>query len=236
MKKMLISDYDNTFYLNDNDIKNNIDKVKEFRSKNNIFVIATGRSYYDFNTKLNKYPIKFDYLIINQGATILDANGNIIKNYTIDNVIKDQLINEIELYDQEEMFACSILESRVSIKNNNITKIHKKYDTLEKARNVSKEINKKYQNDIITYLIPSSNSIEIISSKTNKANAIQKIADLEKITKENIFTIGDSYNDIEMIANFNGYCMKNAQDEIKKISKKEYRSVSKLIEELLGEG
>lgn len=236
MKKMLISDYDNTFYLNDNDIKNNIDKVKEFRSKNNIFVIATGRSYYDFNTKLNKYPIKFDYLIINQGATILDANGNIIKNYTIDNVIKDQLINEIELYDQEEMFACSILESRVSIKNNNITKIHKKYDTLEKARNISKEINKKYQNDIITYLIPSSNSIEIISSKTNKANAIQKIADLEKITKENIFTIGDSYNDIEMIANFNGYCMKNAQDEIKKISKKQYRSVSKLIEELLGEG
>lgn len=42
MKKILVSDYDNTFYINDTDIKNNIDKVNKFRNKNNIFVIATG--------------------------------------------------------------------------------------------------------------------------------------------------------------------------------------------------
>ena len=39
MKKILVSDYDNTFYINDNDIKNNIKKVETFRNKNNIFVI-----------------------------------------------------------------------------------------------------------------------------------------------------------------------------------------------------
>ena len=54
------------------------------------------------------------------------------------------------------------------------------------------------------------------------------------MSKENIFTIGDSYNDIEMIKNFNGYCVNNAKEEIKKISQKQYKSVSKLIEELLG--
>lgn len=235
MKKILVSDYDNTFYINDTDIKNNIDKVNKFRNKNNIFVIATGRSYYDFNRKLKEYPMKFDYLIINQGATILDSNGLIIDNYAIDNNIKDELIIDLELNDQDTMFACSLLESRVSIKNSDITKIHKKYDTLEEAKKANEQINRKYQNYIISYLITSNNAIEIISSKTNKANAIKKLANLECITEENIFTIGDSYNDIEMISSFNGYCVKNAENEIKKISKKEYISVSELIEELLGE-
>ena len=42
--KMLVSDYDQTFYLNDKDIIENINAVREFREKGNIFVIATGRS------------------------------------------------------------------------------------------------------------------------------------------------------------------------------------------------
>lgn len=104
MKKLLASDYDNTFYINDNDIKNNIQKVESFRNKNNIFAIATGRSYYDFTEDLKKYPIKYDYLIINQGATILDSNGTIIENYIIDNNIKNILIKDLELYDQDNMF------------------------------------------------------------------------------------------------------------------------------------
>ena len=46
--KMLVSDYDQTFYLNDQNIKINIDMVKQFRKAGNKFVIATGRSYMDF--------------------------------------------------------------------------------------------------------------------------------------------------------------------------------------------
>ena len=143
MKKILVSDYDNTFYINDNDIKNNIKKVETFRNKNNIFVIATGRSYYDFTKKLKDYPIKYDYLIINHGTTILDFNGNIKENYIIDENIKNFLIQDLELYDQDTMFACSILESRVSIKTRNITKIHKQFKTIEEAKKMNGIINNK---------------------------------------------------------------------------------------------
>ena len=48
MKKFLISDYDRTFFIDNNSIKYNIEKVKEFRDNGNIFAIATGRSFYDF--------------------------------------------------------------------------------------------------------------------------------------------------------------------------------------------
>ncbi len=230
-KKMLVSDYDNTFYISDEDIKRNILNVEEF--KNNIFVIATGRSYFDFSNKLKIYPIVYDYLILNQGATILDESGNIIDNHSIEEDVKNSLIDELDLADQDTMFACSKLESRVSINSNDITKIHKKFDSIEQARKINDEINKKYSKYVISYLIPSNNAIEIVSKETNKAVAIQKIAEIENISKQNIFTIGDSYNDIEMIQKFNGYCVSNAVKEIKDISKKEYVSVSDLILELL---
>ena len=96
-------------------------------------------------------------------------------------------------------------------------------------------INDRYSSYIISYLIPSNKAIEIISSKTNKANAVNKIAEIEKVIKQNIFTIGDSYNDIEMIEKFNGYCIFGAEEEVKNISTKEYTSVSELINGILGE-
>lgn len=72
MKKFLISDYDRTFFIDNNSIKYNIEKVKEFRDNGNIFAIATGRSFYDFIKNLENFHIEYDYLIINHGATLLD--------------------------------------------------------------------------------------------------------------------------------------------------------------------
>ena len=51
MKKILVSDYDQTFYIGDEDIEKNKIAVNRFRNKGNIFIIATGRSYEDFMGK-----------------------------------------------------------------------------------------------------------------------------------------------------------------------------------------
>ena len=85
--KMLVSDYDQTFYLNDEDIEKNKQAVAKFRKAGNIFVIATGRSYLDFFNKLEIYNFEYDYLIINHGATILDADNNILANFPMNNEI-----------------------------------------------------------------------------------------------------------------------------------------------------
>ena len=91
MKKFLISDYDGTFHIDDESMKNNIEKVKEFRKNGNIFAIATGRAFFDFTKLLDKFNIEYDYLIINHGATLLDKNHNIINNYSIGNIAKENV-------------------------------------------------------------------------------------------------------------------------------------------------
>lgn len=233
MKKMLVSDYDGTFYTDEDNVKLNVEEVEKFRRLNNLFVIATGRSYYDFGKKKKKYDIKYDYLVINHGATILNKEEETISNYVIDENVKLDLVKELDLQDQETMFACSGLESRVSIKNKNITKINKKYKTLEEAKKVNDYINKNYKDKVESYLLPTSNAVEVISAKTNKAKAVQELSNLENIKKDNVYTIGDSYNDVEMIEKFNGYSIENAKEEVKKVSKGECSSVSKLIKKII---
>lgn len=236
MKKLLVSDFDRTFYLNPEDLKANIKKVKEFISKGNMFVIATGRSFYDIMLDIDKYGVEYNYLIVNHGATILDKDKNILKNYLIDDNTKNKLEKQLNIEDELPTFCCSILESRVSIKTNDLTKIHLEFETPEIAKKVNIEINENYGEEILSYLLGSkSNIIEIISAKTNKAIAIEKLANIKNIDKKQIYTIGDSYSDIEMLKEFNGNCMKNSEEEIKKIISKQYASVRDLIDELMGE-
>ena len=231
MRKILVSDYDQTFYLNDEDIEKNKKSVEEFRKKGNIFVFATGRSYFDFMNKAEQYKLKWDYLIINHGATILDKNNNIISNYTIDNNIIKNIEKDLEIEKSINHFCCKLENSRTDFNDKDLTKIYAKYEK-DKAEQINSLINKKYSEFVNCYLV-SGNAVEIISNKTCKSNAIEDIVQIEKVNRENIFTIGDGYSDIEMIKNYNGYCMEKSVQELLKICNgKIVKSVSELIEEI----
>ena len=231
MRKILVSDYDQTFYLNDEDIEKNKKSVENFRKQENIFIFATGRSYFDFMNKAEQYKLKWDYLIINHGATILDKNNNIISNYTIDNDVIKNIKKDLEIEKAIKYFCCNLENSRTNFDDKDLTKIHAKYEK-NKAEQINSLINKKYSEFVNCYLV-SGNAVEIISNKTSKSNAIEEIVQIEKVNRENIFTIGDGYSDIEMIKNYNGYCMEKSVQELLKICNgKMVKSVSELIEKI----
>ena len=233
MKKLLVSDYDQTFYINDEDIEKNKIAVNEFRKKENIFVIATGRSYADFMKKKNKYNIECDYLIINHGATILDQKDNIIFNEKIPNEILESLKLDLHIENSEKNFCCSILESRVDFEYKNLTKIHVKYNDSEYSNKILKKLEEKYNGCINAYLV-SGNSIEIISKNANKSKAIKLLSKEIEIGQEKIYTIGDGYSDIEMVKDYNGYAMKESVDGLKNVALEEIDSVSDLIRKIEG--
>ena len=233
MKKLLVSDYDQTFYINDEDIEKNKIAVNEFRKKGNIFIIATGRSYADFMKKKNKYNIECDYLIINHGATILDQKDNIIFNEKIPNEILESLKLDLHIENSEKNFCCSILESRVDFEYKNLTKIHVKYNDSEYSNKILKKLEEKYNGCINAYLV-SGNSIEIISKNANKSKAIKLLSKEIEIGKGEIYTIGDGYSDIEMVKDYNGYAMKESVDELKNVALEEIDSVSDLIRKIEG--
>lgn len=232
MKKIIASDYDRTFYVNDEDIQKNKDAVDEFINLGNKFIIATGRSYYDLMKKVNQYNIVYDYAIINHGATILNKENEPIYNLPMDNSIISQLKNDLELEKSIDWFCCSELESRVDFEHKDLTKINVKYETKKKSIEMNEKINQKYSDFVTSYNITSS-SIEIVSNKTDKSKAIKMIANNVEVENSNIYTIGDGYSDIQMIKDFNGYCMQESVEELKDTALGQCKSVSELVNKVI---
>lgn len=230
--KILISDYDQTFYINDKDIEKNKLLVKKFRTEGNIFVFATGRSYEDFKLAVDKYSLEYDYAIINHGATVLNEEEQIISNYEIPDSIIESIKQDLQVEKSIRHFCCRKFESRLDFDSRNLTKINIRYNSKEEAMQINEIINKKYSKYVNSYYVPN-NSIEIISSKTNKSNAINILLNHLNLNKKEVYVIGDGYSDIEMIKDFSGYAMQNCVEELKEMAKKQYNSVSELIKELM---
>ena len=94
-KKIIVSDYDGTFHVNEIDIVNNVKMVSEFRKEGNVFIIATGNNLETFKKVVQKYKIPYDYLILDQGSCIVDKEGNIIKTNYIDEKTKKIIYERI---------------------------------------------------------------------------------------------------------------------------------------------
>ena len=233
MKKILISDYDGTFYQNDKYIKKNIDKVTEFRQLGNLFVIATGRSYVDLKMKIDKYKIPYDYLILNHGSLVLSKNLDIIEVFTLNKDEVDSILDYVSNNkDVDDTILISTLTKDVK-DTSNIVKIMLKLYNYDKACEVKSFVDKNYRN-IKSYLVGEDNHylVEIISSKASKSLMIEKIVTKEQIENKNIFTVGDGINDIDMIKKYNGYRMKTSCKELLPITNKAVNSVSELLDNI----
>ena len=221
---MIVSDYDDTLNI---EIEKNLKYIKKFM-KNNIFVIATGRSYISIKQrlKLDMQGLMPNYLVINHGATIINSNNKVINT----NFIEKDVVNKIlKLINKEKTYEINFYGSKRF--NGNVNKIMLVFKNIEDAINSFTVI--KNTNLVTTYLINRKGKmpkVEIINKNTNKAKAIKVIEELEKPSK--IEVIGDGTQDIEMIKEYNGNCVVNAIDKVKKISKKQYKYVYELIKEL----
>ena len=224
---MIVSDYDDTFYINEEDVKKNVSLVHEFM-KDNIFVIATGRSYFDFKRVEERYNIKYNYLVINHGATIL-KNDEIIYNIFINEELKKCLIKDLYLDIACSVFACSIKESRVDIECEILTKIHVRYESVEKAKEIYNFLMKKYKDDINIFYAYEDKALEIVSKDVDKVMATEYIRNLENIPYDKVYTIGNGQNDIEMVKHYNGYAIKGSYLDINNLTNNICDNVSNLF-------
>lgn len=58
---------------------------------------------------------------------------------------------------------------------------------------------------------------------------------MENIEKNNIYAVGDSFNDLEMLYSFNGFCMNNSEKVVKQRISKICTSVAQVIDKIIGE-
>ena len=238
--KLFITDYDDTLYQDDDKIKENIIMLKRLQENNFKVIISTGRSYPSIKTQINYYQIPYDLICCADGSIIYQKDGSILKMFTMDDKIYEALKNfyqnlsfeEIQfsypegylnyLKDNDTLLGINIC---ISTKNYN-SKLVKDFLALKKNFPNYNYLN--YQHPNFSYLCVKPLNI-------SKSFAIQYLMKYFSLSKEDIYVIGDSSNDFEMIKDFNGVCMENSCEEVLLIAKKKYATVKEYIKDILEE-
>lgn len=241
--KLILVDIDGTL-LNDDGIitpktKEAIARIKE---KNIMFGIATGRTPYAVKHLIKDWKIdKYVDLIMGfNGGCYLDLKNNRTKShYLLDGKLIPEILNEfnrfnfnVGIYDKESLHVLEdekiakaiakrnklplIIDDLSQYYNRQIEKILFMADTEELDK-----IDQYYQTlvDRDYRLVRSTPIIiECLNPQLSKSLGIRKMCEDIKIDTANIIVFGDELNDYEMIRDYIGVAMGNANPAIKEIA------------------
>lgn len=236
--KLFVTDYDNTLYIDNDSIKENIKKLHELQENNFYIVISTGRSLPSIKEKIKEYNIPFDYVTCADGSIIYDKNYNLIKFYELNKEIINEVINFKNSINYEEMQVSyengysnpldlnkKISGINIVIYNSNIT---------DKTINLFNKIKENFPN--YNYLIYNHEPYSYFCVKqkdVSKAYGITFLKNYLNIKDNDIYVIGDSDNDLEMLKEYNGVCVNNSTKEVLNTCNKHYLTVSDYINDIL---
>ena len=224
--KILASDFDLTLYVDDLEIvKKNVEAVRRFMKHGNLFGIVTGRNYSDIKVLLNQFNIPYHYLICQDGAKIFDSMDYCFSTISLSREDIVRIIpilekNHFDYYLDDGYNATDNMDDCVKVVG--IIDGRSK-DALNVVEQLSME-------GFYAYL--STEHINIMNCSVNKKSALEKVLVHADCYKEDLYVIGDSINDLEMLTNFQGAIMKNHNKELGKLGKKTYCTLYEYIEEL----
>jgi len=233
--KLLAADYDSTLYTSRNGISLNIEAIKKFRKNDNKFVIVTGRTFMSIKKEINFFNIPYDYLSCNDGSIIFDKDNKILVSnylnkfeisdisYYLNNYKKSGYINKILYYNEHT----NISQYKENF-NDNIVEIGAQLNIFKNSYKLIEEM-KELFNTIEVYKYP---NFLFIKNPRNKSNAVSEIAKIENVQANDVFTVGDGKNDLEMVRDFNGYNMLFSHPSLYKVSTGTVTSVRQLIKKI----
>jgi len=203
-KKLLVSDYDGTLKSNVKNLKLNKEAINKFREHGNLFAISTGRSYNSIKNECNKYDIKYDYLFCNNGRVLFDSNDQILFEKAIDFEIVQNFVSVINWY-----YGIKNIGYYDSYGKSDFTNYDRIIDIIVdlKLFNEFNKFKKLFEQSHITVDIVNYFLYSVISSNFDKGRGLEILAKKieNEVSRENIITVGDNYNDLSMLKKFNGY-------------------------------
>lgn len=235
--KVLVSDYYDTIKINGKkqsikdiiNFKININAINKFRENGNKVVIATARRTHSIINELAQNKINYDYIISFNGLVIHDANQKLLyANYLAQDIIDIIIRVDYETNIIKEMIRFDVNDETIF------------YRDLIKIRLYAEQLGdinllKNYVDDkLLNYDLE--NKVVTIKEKWSKADAIKYLIYNNYINKQDeIYTIGDSANDFDMIANCfdNGYTISHSNLSYSYPYLNKVKSVAKLVKRII---
>lgn len=237
LKKLLISDYDNTLFTDEKTLLANVEEIKKFRAYGNLFAISTSRGYSSIINEIKKFNIPYDYISVNNGAGIFDNTGKkIFYNYMKDEKIKEieNILNDFKNVSITRYYIDNIKtqEKGEQIDIDNVKEVvsYKIKGEIEDLTKIKELVEKKLPEYIVS--IKDNIKLFINNNENNKEKATK---DIINTINENlkIYTVGDDDVDYDMLKKYNGYRMQNSSKLLLENIDNVTTSISDLISKLL---
>ncbi len=239
--KLFITDYDGTLYIDDNKIKENNKTLKKLQKNDFKVVISTGRSYPSIKNQVNIHNIPYDYLSCADGSIIYDKDGNILESFYMNQKIIKPFQKFYENLNFEEI-QFSYPEGYSNIlkdDNSKLLGINVCISTINYNKEIVNEfikMSKDYpEYNFLNYMHPNFSYLCIKPKGITKSSTIKYLMEKDNVLLKDVYVIGDSYNDYEMIKDYEGVCMDTSCKEVLDIAKKSYKSVKDYINDILRE-
>ncbi|MBR3378379.1 HAD hydrolase family protein [Candidatus Saccharibacteria bacterium] len=255
--RILVSDFDFTIMEHGNPhiTTENLQAIKRWREKGNLFIIASGRSLPSITLEMHNYADYADFLILNDGATVISSRGEKVRSDRMMEPLiekfKDALL---EQHLRGEYATISYYGSReLNYIKPGCCKFRMWFKYLEDCKKIETLIEEKFSKKLQCIVYPNVvgnhdtrldwisddllNTLEVNCAGTDKKSALDYLLDMLYIRNpsDRIITIGDDFNDLRMLEAYNGYTLEHARHEvIKRIpSSRVYRHLYELITDQL---
>lgn len=253
MKKLLASDIDGTLIRNGKIEECDKESILKLRKSNNIFGVSTGRPYKGVMSLTNEYGIDIDFYVLLNGAYILDKNLNVLKreiipyhivrsifekydNYTLFGVeegMQTFLLHGENIFYWDDIYKRTIdeLEDKECL----LISINFVNNSLEEIDKICYEINKEFSDNVVAYR--NAQFVDVVPKGCSKGSGVKQVCEMLNITMDNVYTIGDSFNDVSMFnITKNSFSFPTVEENLKKHANYIVDSVSECIEKyMLGE-
>lgn len=249
--KVLASDYDGTLRTEEYVDEKDIEAIHTFRAAGNVFGLVTGRSMESIQVEIQTNNIEFDFIIANNGGVIYDRDFHKLQCLYMDFHKALDIISYIKsvdcaayvINDGYHRYKFSVDKDQIDHKYANIPDQSEHEETvLDRgkiaqlvislndamlAEEICQHINASFRGYAIAYV--NINCVDIVPEGVSKAEGLYFIEQEMDLVHEDIYTIGDSFNDLPMIEEFHGCAVAHARTIIKEQAEAIYASVGECI-------
>lgn len=258
MGKILFCDMDGTI-IHGNKMIHELDKEKmhELRSNGHQLVFNTGRNLEEAKIAIDLHDLPHDYLVLNNGAHIIDKRGNEVFKKTISGDIGKDIIEYcidlgvwIFFYDGKKTIGYfegktyghgiddvvviddyDFIKEYQKVVEFDIIAIHQDNHEIDKLLKVKEYINDKYSSYADSFL--NLHYLDITACGCSKGSGIEVLKELADSSLET-YCIGDSFNDISMfeVADYS-YTFNHVTSDVSKHTDKQVNYVYEVIDDML---